>query len=281
MGRLSRRTCHSTLIACLLAALTVAEASPDRGDRPDIVQPGPDTPNFPTGPATLPARGAYVEMLPVGFYGRSDVGPSQYSWALYLRYGVTDDLEFQVFSNGLTHEGGAAPTTGFAPLTFGVKYHLWDQNPARAVPGVGVNLSVQTETGSHGLQSGTQPSLNLLVDHALPLDVDFTWNAGFIAIAMRGERTLWEEAFSWALQRYVSSDVALFVQGYYNGVGGVRHAGDDASLAAGLDALVMGAGGIWNVTERVAVFGSINAGVTADAPSYIALTGFAVAFRGP
>ena len=43
-------------------------------------------------------------------------------------------------------------------------------------------------------------------------------------------------------------------------------------------AVVTGAGGIWTVNDRLAIYGSYNVGLTKDSPTTIALLGFAVAF---
>ena len=41
---------------------------------------------------------------------------------------------------------------------------------------------------------------------------------------------------------------------------------------------VMGAGAIWTLNDRLAIFGSYNFGVTPASPKTIALLGFAMAF---
>jgi hypothetical protein len=55
----------------------------------------------------------YIESSPVGFFGASKYYPRVYQWEYLLRYGLTDNFEFRIFSNGLTAQasqsaGGAA-----------------------------------------------------------------------------------------------------------------------------------------------------------------------------
>ena len=81
--------------------------------RVDIRDPDPDLANFPNGAYTLPKGRLYIESSPVGFFGASKYYPRVYQWEYRLRYMLTDNLEFGIFSNGLTAQarqsaGGAA-----------------------------------------------------------------------------------------------------------------------------------------------------------------------------
>ncbi len=85
----------------------------------DIRDPDPDTANFPNGAYTLPKGRMYVENSPLGLYGASKNTPRIYQWEYLLRYGLTDNLEFRIFSNGLTAQAAMAKqkaTTGYSPL---------------------------------------------------------------------------------------------------------------------------------------------------------------------
>ena len=49
---------------------------------------------------------------------------SLYQWEYLLRYGLTDNLEFRIFSNGFTAQaskGKQAATTGYSPLAFSLR----------------------------------------------------------------------------------------------------------------------------------------------------------------
>ena len=79
----------------------------------DIRDPDPDTANFPNGAYTLPKGRLYIENSPLGLYGASRNGnqPRTYQWEYLIRYGLTDNLEFRLFSNGLTDQAGAGQAT--------------------------------------------------------------------------------------------------------------------------------------------------------------------------
>ncbi len=74
----------------------------------DIRDPDPDTANFPNGAYTLPKGRLYIENSPLGLYSASKNGnqPRIYQWEYLIRYGLTDNLEFRVFSNGLSDQEG-------------------------------------------------------------------------------------------------------------------------------------------------------------------------------
>ena len=82
---------------------------------------------------------------------------------------MTDNLEFRIFSNGLTATRGRRGTVGFSPLAFDFKINFWEENTRYWLPAMGVELYIQTTFGSPAFNTGTQPSLNLLFDHTLPL----------------------------------------------------------------------------------------------------------------
>ena len=85
----------------------------------DIRDPDPDSANFPNGAYTLPKGRMYIENSPLGLYGASKSSPRVYQWEYLLRYGLTDNLEFRIFSNGFTaqaSQGKQPATTGYSPL---------------------------------------------------------------------------------------------------------------------------------------------------------------------
>jgi hypothetical protein len=256
----------------------------------DIVKPDPDTANFPNSAFTLPQGRAYVETSPVAFYGSSAVSPRLNNWEFLLRYGVTDRLEFRIFSNGFTNQYGTlrlpsntkAPalntgkTTGFSPLAFDFKYHLWDMSKKRWLPAVGVEIYIESNIGSPAFDQGTQPSLNLLFDHVLPGGFVFEWNAGMAGNQTTTGAIFYTLALQWALQREVLFDgFYVFTQGFINNAALPRFGQSVRDTAA--DVVVVGAGATYETSKRTAIFGSYNFGLTSDSPDYIALFGFAFA----
>jgi hypothetical protein len=254
--------------------------------RIDIRDPDPDTANFPNGAYTLPKGRLYLETSPASFYGGSKVSPPQYNWEYLFRCGLTDNLEFRIFSNGLTATRGKGATTGVSPLAFDFKANFWEENTDYWIPAMGLEVYLQSTFGSPAFNSGTQPSMALLFDHTLPFGFNYehnfgiTGNQGPLHIA-----NFYQFSYQWALQHQIVKDFDVFFQGFYNAAALPRVRYYDLELrklAPGFPqkptAVVVGVGAIWTVTNRLAIFGSYNFGLTVDSPKTIALLGFAVAF---
>jgi hypothetical protein len=107
--------------------------------------------------------------------------------------------------------------------------------------------------------------LSLNFDQTLPFDIAFEYNLGFISQENAQGKKEYQLALSWALQREVFEDVAVFVNGYTN-------------TGNGLTASAVGAGLQWTPLQRVAFFTNLSAGLTQITPNFSALVGFAIAF---
>jgi hypothetical protein len=269
----------------------------------DVTFPGPDTANFPNSAFTLPKGRAYIETSPVTFFGKSGNNSfaAQYNWEFLLRYGLTDDLEFRFFSSGYAVTlSRKPPTSGFSPLVFDFKYHMWDENLDKHIPAAGVEIYILTPFGSNYFNGGTQPSIALLLDHTLPFDILLEHNFGLTGIEDTFGGAVYEFSYQWALQRQVFKDFAIFTHGFLNSAGlprtpiFQRHIDSRAlTLTPGVDdqqsdtasdapkkpvQVVVGLGFLWNWSERLAFYGSYNWGLTPDSPKTLALMGFTVAF---
>ncbi len=224
----------------------------------------------------------YIENSPVGFYGAGKQSPRIYQWEFLTRYGLTDNLEFRIFSNGLTVQGSKFKTpaaTGFSPLAFDLKANFWEENPRYFIPAVGAEIYLLTTLGSPAFNAGTQPSMNLLFDQTLPLEIGFEWNVGITGVQTTAGNVLYEFSFQWSFQREVVEDFDVFFHGFYNAAALPRLANVQGFSQISLPTVVVaGVGAIWTVNDRLAIFGSYNFGMTPGSPSTIALSGFAVAF---
>lgn len=258
--------------------------------RVDIRHPDPDTANFPNSAFTLPQGRVYIETSPVSFYGPSSTSARIYNWEFLFRYGLTDRLEFRLFSNGYTNQytsfintkgnplaGPSQPaTSGFSPLAWDLKFHLWDEYKKYYLPAVGMEVYIETNMGSPAFSQGTQPSINLLFDQNLPLDFQLEWNAGIAGNQTVDNTIFYNFAFQWSLQHYLFTDnLAIFTHGYLNNSALPRFA--QASNPRAADVAVAGAGALYYASDRLAVFGSYNWGMTPDSPDYLVLFGFAFA----
>jgi hypothetical protein len=252
--------------------------------RVDIRDPDPDTANFPNGAYTIPKGRMYIENSPLGLFGPSRNGfqPRTYQWEFLIRYGLTDNLELRIFSNGLTHESaqGAQPAaTGFSPLAFDFKVNFWEENTRYHIPAMGVEMYIQTTFGSPAFSNGTQPSLNLLFDQTLPWGINLEYNFGITGVQNGAGQIAYQFSYQWSLQRQVVRDFDVFFHGFYNAAALPRLLQFQNTLNAGIpNVTALGVGAIWTVNDGLAVFGSYNFGITPAAPKTIALMGFALAF---
>ena len=129
----------------------------------------------------------------------------------------------------------------------------------------GIEVALQTNWAKSSLRGGVQPSLSLNFDQTLPQDIAFEYNVGFNAQDNDAGKRQYQLALSWAFQREVVDDVAVFVNGFTN-------TGQGASSSA------VGGGLQWIPAKRLAVFTNISAGLTDITPRLSVLAGFAVAF---
>lgn len=241
----------------------------------DIASPGPDTANFPNSPFTLPKGRSYVETLPGTFsLPGPDGTPGSWSWPFLIRTGLTDSCEFRILSQGPTVVGSSESSeevAGFAPLVFDLKIHLWGDHEQLYVPAVGVEMFVQTGLASRPFQIGTESGMTLLVDHKLPNDWLFEWNAGLYGMgggALPDEFSVPDFGAQWALQKQLTERLAVFYQGFYNASGIPFFPSD----------IVSGIGMQWNVSQRFAVFTSYNWSLDGIGSPSGGYSGFAYAY---
>ena len=249
---------------------------------PDIANPGPDLANFPNSAFTLPQGRAYIELSPLTYYGSALSTPAQYNAEFLLRYGVTDDIELRLFGNGPSWLGGAHPTWGFSPIAFDTKINLWLEKQAYFIPAAGFEAYIQTQwLGSAPFDGGTQPSFTFNFDQSLPYEIDLEYNFGTTRFQDSAGQNVWEFGFQWALQRdFFSKDFALFIHGFYNAASLPRipQARLPVNLFGQARQNAVGAGFIWTVNRRLAVYGQVSGGTTRFTPQPISMLGLAVSF---
>lgn len=250
----------------LAGSAVFLQAEDQKANEASISTPGPDLANFPNSAFTLPQGRAYIELAPFNYSRRSSGGaPTQWSAGYLLRYGLTNDFELRLLSDGYTKELGGERSSGMSPQVFDFKWHVSDENKDSHLPAFGIEVAVQTDLASRAFRGRTQPSVSLNFDQTLPLDIAFEYNLGvFTQDSDEGKRET-QGAFSWALQKEVVTDVAFFVNGYTN-------AGEGHPSSA------VGAGLQWTATPRVAVYTNLSGGLTQTTSKFSALFGFAVAF---
>jgi hypothetical protein len=267
-----KSTTHSLIKTICALSLVVSGGSSclyaeeHKSNEASISNPGPDLANFPNSAFTLPQGRAYVELAPFNYSRRSASGsPTQWNAGYLLRYGLTNDFELRLLSDGYTSQRGPDGASGMSPQTFDFKWHVSDENKDSHLPAFGIEVAVQTDLASRGLRERTQPALSLNFDQTLPLDIAFEYNIGVFTQDSEDGKRQAQGAFSWALQKEVVTDVAFFVNGYTNT--GEGH--PESAVGAGLQ---------WTPTSRLALFTNLSGGLTQATSKFSALFGFAVAF---
>jgi hypothetical protein len=238
---------------------------------PDIRKPGPDLANLPNSPYTLRQGRFYVETSPVVVSGPSQGTPATYNMEFLLRYGLTDRVELRLFGDGPTWQWGRPGTSnGFAPLAFDLKTMLWRENQDYFIPAVGLEVALQTPSGTPGLNQGYQPIVDLLFDFTLPADFLLEVNVGFAGDPSPNNKfsSQLEATAQWALQHELFEGFDVFFQGYFNGSAVPRFG----------DGLALGGGAVWAINTRLAVWASYNAGLTLESPTTLLILGGALAF---
>jgi len=237
---------------------------------PSIRKPLPDSEVFASNPYTVPKGIVYLESNPVFISGKSSSDPKTYNSPTLLRYGLNDNVELQLFSNSLTVEFDHSNRTGFSPIVFGMKLHFWDENEALYLPSVGLEVFLQSSFGSSFLNTGVQPSLNLLFGKELPWDMILDTSVGFqsnnIGLDRGGDG--FELEVSGALTKKITHRLSFFTQALYDGA-----VNPDLS-----NNILVGGGAIIYLTNSIAIWGSYNAGLVKDLPPYISYFGTAFAF---
>lgn len=255
----------------------LAEAFPEDLDpkrsleAPSIRDPGPDTANYPNGPDTLPRGGVYVEWSPVFFTGPiATLQPQTYNAEFLVRLGLTDRFEFRIFSSGFTWQAaglGMGETTGFSPLIFDTKVHLWDENRDWFIPAVGLEAFVQTPWGSPAFNSGTQPAIMMLFRNTLFWGLVAEYNVGVAADSAQ-DGFVPIDIVQWAITKELTDDFQVFVHGFQN----------ESALPRLSAQTVVGAGFVWFPSDRLSVFGNWGAGTDKSGPATTFQLGFANAF---
>jgi len=225
-----------------------------------IRDPGPDTANYPNGPNTLPRGGVYLELNPVFYTGSiATIQPASYNAEFLLRMGLTDRVEFRLYSAGITWQAaglGMGQTTGFSPLTFDTKIHFWEENRDWFIPATGFEAFIQTPWGSPAFDGGTQPGLMMLFRNTLFWGLVAEYNVGVTTNSTQGGLAP-IDMVQWAISREITDDFQIFVHGFQN----------ESALPRFSAQTVVGGGFVWFPSDRLSVFGNWGVGTDKGGPA--------------
>ncbi|MBS0261091.1 MAG: transporter [Planctomycetes bacterium] len=257
---------------------------------PDISQPGPDMGDFPNSAFTLPKGRAYLEFSPATVLNSDRQSPATYDAPFLLRYGLTDDVEFRVFGNGLTVVEGSQGSTGFSPLNLDLKIHLWDDRKEWLIPAMSFEVYLLTEWGSSQFTGGWEPSINLNFDLPICERTNLEWTVGYSGVQQAFnihtqerfvprfgylvpgihrtvDRNFNQVSAQWAIEQEITKKLQLFIHGAHNGSVIQRYGSGQ----------IVGVGGFWKFSDRLMGFGSLNTGLSPNLPTCAIQVGFAVA----
>ena len=233
-----------------------------------IRDPGPDTANYPNGPNTLPRGGVYLEMSPVFFTAPiTTIQPASYNAEFLLRLGLTDRVEFRVYSSGFTWQAagmGMGQTTGFSPLIFDTKIHFWEEDRDWFIPAAGFEAFIQTPWGSPAFNAGTQPGLMMLFRNTLFWGLVAEYNVGVAADSTQ-DGYVPIDVVQWAVTKELTDDFQVFVHGFQN----------ESALPRLSAQTVVGTGFVWFPSDRLSVYGNWGFGTDRSGPATTFQLGFA------
>jgi hypothetical protein len=257
---------------------------------PDVSEPGPDMGDFPNSAFTLPRGRSYIEFSPVTLLNADRQAPAAYIAPFLLRYGLSDNVEFRVLGNGLTHVGGSSPSTGFSPLNLDLKVHLWNDRKEWLVPAMSLEVLLLTPWGSSQFTSTWEPSLNLNFDLPIAKKTNLEWTLGYSGVQQAiniNTKEVFIPRFNflvpgihrtfgvnfnqftaqWALEYEVTDKLEVFAHGFHNGAIHLQIGAGD----------MVGVGAFYKFSQRLMGFGSINTGLTPNLPSCVGQIGFVLA----
>lgn len=249
-----------------------------------IRNPAPDQINFPNSAYTIERGHMYIETEPLQIVGPTNMNAYTYMFDYLIRFGLTDRVEFRLFSNGLTYEAaykgnpytGVGPSpavTGASPIFIDFKINFWEQRLRSLMPAMGMEVFMSTETGSQSFRTGVSYGINLLFDLNFGDGWNLEWNLGIQPDNINDPRmpdaVTPQFNFQWSVQKALTDNLAAYVHGYLNGAALPNYGGDD----------VIGAGLAYFIGKRWSVWGSYNVGLDAGAgPPFLYKMGIAYAY---
>ena len=185
--------------------------------RPNVRDPGTDFSDYPNSAEVVPVGEFYLS-LEWNYMATRAPQVSDNSMPYTFRTGVVKDLEIRVTGSGLTQENGPNFTeTGFAPISFGAKWHLFDGQDERYLPAVGLESDVSTRLASSFFDPGRAiPDFSLNFDQPLPGDWSLSWNTGVTWQVGDDSEQFAQWNFPWSLVYDFNDNFEMYWHGLLN-----------------------------------------------------------------
>lgn len=153
----------------LLPLAAHAEEEPMATDRPDVVES-----------SNVVGQGRF--QIETSFASESNkvdgVKTTTRMTPTLLRYGLTENTELRLETDGFMREGGER---GFADVSVGLKWHTHDGDDATGRPSVGWLFHADLDSGSQAFRGhGVRPSVRMVAEWELPQD----WSVGVMPGAL-------------------------------------------------------------------------------------------------
>ena len=194
-----------------------------------------------------------------------------------LRYGVTDELELRIESDGLTRQrisdsGGIAGHNGMADTSVGGKWRLRAGDEASRQAALALLVHLDLDSGSRAFRgAGKVPSLRLAAEWDLPGDASLGVMPGIFygKDEASGDR-YWGGILAATYSRPLSASTRAFVEIAGQELRSTRHGGNVVSFDTGL---------VYAIDKDTQLDFSINLGLNEHTPDRTISIGLSHRFR--
>jgi hypothetical protein len=277
-------------------------------EKADIRNPGPDTPDFPDSSLTVPPGVVYVEYGNqfLRFHPAGLLSTNFYQGALLVRVGMWSELEMRIYgapfvdqfdpqfppgtllalfagvrnrqfgraSFGVANvatSNNTLPTSGLSPMGLGVKKTFWKEQDDSWLPGFGVELGSSIPMGNPAFNPGVgffYAAFNFDKQIGELFDFNFTYSPS--QNLNTDNQMFLQHIFQWSFSKEFDflKNVEFFTHGFAAWPGSSGHGHD----------LMVGIGGVWYATKRLAFDASYDLGLTSTVPRQAMRIGISTAF---
>lgn len=170
VARIPTTIISAALAAALLPLAARAEEAPMATDRPDVVES-----------SNVVGKGRFQIETSVASESNKVAGVKTTTrmTPTLLRYGITENTELRLETDGFLREGDER---GFADVAIGLKWHTHDGDDATGKPSVGWLFHADLDSGAGAFRGqGVRPSVRMVAEWELPQD----WSLGVMPGVLR------------------------------------------------------------------------------------------------